>query len=92
YKEAFPHEKCVAIIAAESGKQFDPQLVEVFLKIEGQFREIAEQFASQSEGMEALSLTNRSTPEDVGKLTPSQEKTIKILLETEDNVAEPAAV
>jgi HD-GYP domain-containing protein (c-di-GMP phosphodiesterase class II) len=41
YKEAFPHERCVEIIGEESGKQFDPALVEVFLKLEAEFREIA---------------------------------------------------
>lgn len=92
YKEAFPHEKCVKIITAESGKQFDPNLVDVFLKIEGQFREIAEQFASQSEDLETLALTKRSTPEEVGKLTPSQETTIKNLLESETETAQPATI
>lgn len=92
YKEAFPHEKCVEIITQESGKQFDPHLVEVFLKIEGQFREIAEQFASQSEDLEDLVLTKCHTPDDVGKLSPSQEKAIKNLLESEADIAEPAAL
>jgi HD-GYP domain-containing protein (c-di-GMP phosphodiesterase class II) len=41
YKEAYPHERCVEIIGEESGKQFDPALVEVFLKLEAEFREIA---------------------------------------------------
>src|SRR5690606_29992462 len=45
YKEPYSHEKCVEIIRAESGRQFDPRLIEVFLSIEGQFREIAQRFA-----------------------------------------------
>ena len=35
----------VEIIKAEAGKQFDPQLVEIFLSIHEQFREISKKFA-----------------------------------------------
>ncbi len=31
YKEAFPHDQCVAMIREQAGRQFDPGLVEVFL-------------------------------------------------------------
>jgi len=48
YKEAYPHEECVEMIRAQAGKQFDPDLVEVFLSIECQFREIAERFADNA--------------------------------------------
>ena len=44
YKEALPHEECVRMIEEQAGKQFDPELVEVFLTIAGQFRDIAERF------------------------------------------------
>lgn len=44
YKVAFSHEVCKAIIVAEAGKHFDPRLVEVFLKVESSFRNIARQF------------------------------------------------
>jgi putative two-component system response regulator len=40
YKPALPHEECVAIISAEAGRHFDPELIEVFLKVEKTFREI----------------------------------------------------
>jgi HD-GYP domain-containing protein (c-di-GMP phosphodiesterase class II) len=46
YKDAFPHEKVVAMIRGGAGTQFDPRLVEVFLEIEQEFREIAEQYAA----------------------------------------------
>ena len=46
YKEAFPHEKVVAMIRNGAGTQFDPSLVEVFLEIEQEFREIAELYAA----------------------------------------------
>lgn len=48
YKEAFPHEKCVNIIREQAGKQFDPSLVEVFLKIEAEFADIARRFSNEA--------------------------------------------
>ena len=44
YKPALPHSRCVEIIRSESGGQFDPRLVEVFLAIEGVFRGYGERF------------------------------------------------
>lgn len=41
YKKAFSHEKAVQIIASGKGTQFDPELVDVFLEIEGQFKALA---------------------------------------------------
>ena len=42
YRGALPHEKCVEMIHSEAGRQFDPALVEIFLKLESEFREIAQ--------------------------------------------------
>ncbi len=44
YKPPYPHEKCVEIICGERGKQFDPDLVDAFLKIEHTFRQFAYQY------------------------------------------------
>lgn len=44
YKEPYSHEKCVEMIRQEAGKQFDPDLVDVFLGMEAQFREISQRF------------------------------------------------
>ena len=38
YKQAFTHETAVEIIVEESGKHFDPKLVEVFLQCEHRFK------------------------------------------------------
>ena len=35
YKQAWPQEKAVAEIESQSGKHFDPQVVEAFLKVAG---------------------------------------------------------
>lgn len=40
YKEAYPHHKCIDIITAERGKQFDPLIVDAFIKVEKQFEEV----------------------------------------------------
>jgi response regulator RpfG family c-di-GMP phosphodiesterase len=49
YREALPHEQCVEIIRAEAGRQFDPALVEIFLTIESEFRDIAQDFSDAAE-------------------------------------------
>jgi putative two-component system response regulator len=46
YKEPFSHETAVDLIRKGKGTQFDPRLVEVFLEIEAEFRDIARQYAT----------------------------------------------
>lgn len=41
YKPAFPHPQVVGIIAEERGKQFDPDMVDAFLRVADQFENIA---------------------------------------------------
>lgn len=41
YKDAFPHDRCVVMIREGAGTQFDPAVVEAFLEVEADFREIA---------------------------------------------------
>jgi len=41
YKKAFSHENAVQIITEDSGKAFDPKIVELFCKIEVQFKGIS---------------------------------------------------
>jgi len=40
YKKAFSHQKAVEIIISESGKQFDPKIVEVFSRVHERFMNI----------------------------------------------------
>lgn len=67
YKQPIPHEKCVEIIRDEAGRQFDPDLVRVFLEIEPQFKEIAQKYADapneESSELESLDARHRFTPE-----------------------------
>jgi putative two-component system response regulator len=49
YREGYPHEQCVAMIQREAGKQFDPDLVEVFVTIQQSFREISHLYGGGKE-------------------------------------------
>ncbi len=42
YKEPMPHAKCIDIIQNGAGTQFDPEIVEVLLRIESDFQAVAE--------------------------------------------------
>jgi putative two-component system response regulator len=41
YKKAFSHEEAMKIIIADSGKQFDPKIVDIFLSVSDQFADMA---------------------------------------------------
>ncbi|MBI3927295.1 MAG: two-component system response regulator [Armatimonadetes bacterium] len=44
YKPAFPHEKAVSIILEGRGQHFDPELVDVFVEVQEEFRTISARF------------------------------------------------
>ncbi|MDF2922855.1 MAG: chemotaxis protein CheY [Paenibacillaceae bacterium] len=44
YKEAFPHSKAVELIISESGKHFDPEIVQIFIRCQHKFKEISERY------------------------------------------------
>ncbi len=44
YKEGMPHEKAMAIICEGSGTHFDPDIVDAFKEVAGEFREIAKRY------------------------------------------------
>jgi response regulator RpfG family c-di-GMP phosphodiesterase len=41
YKKAFSHEETCTMISQEKGKQFDPEIIDVFSGVESKFREIS---------------------------------------------------
>lgn len=55
YKPPFTHSKAVEIIQEGRGQHFDPDMVDAFLEIEEEFRQIALEFADFDEEREALS-------------------------------------
>jgi putative two-component system response regulator len=54
YKDPFPHAVAVKIITADRGKYFDPDIVDAFIELENEFREIALKFADFEEERFAL--------------------------------------
>lgn len=48
YKGPRKHEECVAIIRQAAGTQFDPDLVAIWLGLEGKFRDIARRYANDT--------------------------------------------
>jgi len=61
YHESTPHEKCVDMIREGAGRQFDPGLVEVFLKLESQFRDIAQNCQDVDESPDAAQASSPAT-------------------------------
>jgi len=55
YKPPFSREKSVGIIRDGRGKHFDPDMVDAFLDIEGEFHAIAERFADSEADVNAKS-------------------------------------
>lgn len=53
YKEGMPHEKAVAIIIQGKGNHFDPDVVDAFVGLQGEFRSIAQRFADSDMDMAA---------------------------------------
>ncbi|WP_160690424.1 two-component system response regulator [Clostridium sp. C2-6-12] len=49
YKPAFSHNKSVSIILEGNGTHFDPELIEIFIELNEEFRKIAIQFADSEE-------------------------------------------
>ena len=74
YKPAFAHEVCVQTIQEQSGLHFDPDIVEIFTEIEGQFLEISSKFVDRDTPAESSQHFPIPAP-----ITPAQEE---VLLET----------
>ncbi len=47
YKKPFPHDECLALIRAESGRRFDPKVTEAFLERAEEFRKVSEELADE---------------------------------------------
>ena len=63
YKDGMPHERAVEIIEQGRGKHFDPDLVDCFLAIQGEFQAIALRYADSDKDMHKKSLyVDMATP------------------------------
>jgi putative two-component system response regulator len=76
YRDALPHQRCVEMIRSEAGRQFDPALVEIFLKLELEFGEIAQSCRDASQ---------------LVKSSPPVAETPIIAIETEASIEETFA-
>ena len=47
YKDAFPQEKCVQIIKEGRGTQFDPYIVDAFLRVADKFDDVRQMFCDK---------------------------------------------
>jgi len=52
YKEGMPHEKAVGIILESKGSHFDPDIVDAFMEVAGEFKEIAKRFEDTDHDLE----------------------------------------
>lgn len=86
YKEAFSHEKCIEMIRSEMGKQFDPELVNVLLSIEGQFRAISDRYREEPRLDTDLTRPSTGEQDDLEMIEADERK----LLETVRSIHETA--
>jgi HD-GYP domain-containing protein (c-di-GMP phosphodiesterase class II) len=75
YKAPYPHSECVEIIRREAGRQFDPELVRIFLDVAPQFQEIANRFEDQWGPSHPDSSTHPDA-QTARRLTREQEQTL----------------
>ncbi|MFV0445100.1 MAG: HD-GYP domain-containing protein [Planctomycetaceae bacterium] len=95
YKDAKAHEECVRIIRDDAGKHFDPGVVEVFLSIQQQFRDISERYSDQEDiaiHARQLTSTQRMTLEEARILAGVTETTCKSLALVVAEESEPGQV
>ncbi len=53
YKAAIPHDEVAAFIVAGKGKHFDPDVVDAFVAVQSEFREIAERYRDDESAVDA---------------------------------------
>ena len=82
YKEPMSHDECVDVIRQESGQQFDPEIVAVFLSIDKDFRKICAEFSDAENGRSDGQLTSQASLLDAGTLSDAQEELLVNILET----------
>ena len=51
YKDGMPHEQAAQIIVDDRGTHFDPDIVDAFVELQGEFQAIAARFADSDEDM-----------------------------------------
>lgn len=83
YKDRIPHDVCVEQIREAAGSHFDPDLVEVFLEIAPQFREIAERF---SDAIGDVPHHNHELEFELPKMSRNEENVLLRVAETDPDL------
>lgn len=90
YKPAFPHEQCVAMIREGAGTQFDPELVKVFLSVEGRFADVSDRIRENDPSLSMYSFQfpgDNDASESVAEGFESLDKLLQTLeLETSPRI------
>lgn len=90
YKPAFPHEQCVAMIREGAGTQFDPELVEVFLRIEKRFQEVSRRVCEDDPSLSMCSFMFPSHQSDLAEAAVERNfQTLEELLASVDLETSP---
>jgi putative two-component system response regulator len=90
YKDAYPHTLCIEKIRRESGRQFDPDLVDVFMSIAPQIEEIAQRLGEGPEPQDDR-LNELGLRRPMPRMTPEQELMLaKALMSDSDRIPEAA--
>ena len=77
YKPAQDHETCREYMLSHAGSQFDPTLVEIWLRIHDKFQHIAQRFTSPTEQGQASTFSVAELDEELGNDTCSTAETRK---------------
>lgn len=62
YKEAMPHDRAAAIILERSGTQFDPAVVDAFVRCEERFKQLAKDLADELGGTDRVRMSPAPPP------------------------------
>jgi len=81
YKEPRSHADCVEVIRNEAGKQFDPEIVDIFLSVSADFLKIKDEF-SDSAAQPTQGQDNTSPLLESPALSDAQEELLVNILET----------
>ncbi len=71
YKSACSHEEAVDAIVAEKGEHFDPVIVEMFLKVQNEFRELSEHVADVRHNLPLIPATTSDSETSVTEIRGS---------------------
>ncbi|MEO1998157.1 MAG: HD domain-containing phosphohydrolase [Planctomycetaceae bacterium] len=82
YKDPMSHSDCIEVIRNESGQQFDPEVVAVFLSIDADFRKISAEFSDALAARRAETSVGESPLLETPPLNDVQEELLVNIMKT----------